>query len=321
MIRTAYGNPDTLQLAERPVPVPKSDELLVQVVAAGIDAGTWHLITGTPYLMRLFGFGLRAPKNPVPGLAFAGRVASVGSGVTRFRVGDNVMGSAPGTFAEYLTVAESQVRGMPQGLDHADAAALPISAVTAFEAVRDAGVQPGQSVMVIGAGGGVGHYAVQLAAAAGGRVTGVSSAAKADFVRSLGASEVLDYRTTEPTDLDRTWDVIIDTAGSRPLRSLRRVLAARGTLVIVGGEKGGPLLGGTERLLGTALVNIFARQRLRGLISREDPADYEALSALVTDGTLAPRLDRTFPLTEAGAATDYVRGGRARGKVVVTVSP
>jgi NADPH:quinone reductase-like Zn-dependent oxidoreductase len=319
MIRTAYGAPDTLRLAEIPIPVPKEDELLVQVIAAGIDAGTWHLVAGNPYLMRLFGFGLRAPKTPVPGLAFAGRVSSVGAAVSRFRVGDNVIGSAPGAFAEYLTTAESQVRWMPQELDHAHAAALPISAVTALEAVRDADVQPGHRVLVLGAGGGVGHYAVQLATAAGGQVTGVASAAKGDFVRSLGATEFLDYHSSEPTDLDRTWDVIIDTAGNRPLRRLRRVLAARGTLVIVGGENGGPLLGGTERLMTTAIANGFTRQRLRGLMSRENPADYETISTLVSEGALRPHLDRSFPLIDTAAAIDYVRRGDSRGKVVLSL--
>jgi NADPH:quinone reductase-like Zn-dependent oxidoreductase len=319
MIRRAYGSPKSLRLASGPVPVPVTNEVLVRVVAAGIDAGTWHLITGMPYLARAIGFGLRAPKNPVPGLAFAGRVAAVGPEVTRFRVGDNVMGSAPGAFAEYLTTPEIKVGWMPQGLDHTHAAAIPISAVTAWEAIRGASIEAGDGVLVLGAGGGVGHYAVQLAVAAGGRVTGVSSATKAEFVRSLGAAETLDYRSVEPTDLDRTWDVIVDTAGGRPLRQLRRVLAPKGKLVIVGSEMGGPILGGTERLLGAALVNLFTRQQLLGLISREDPADYEALSTFVTEGALTPHIDRTFPLAEAADAVDYVRGGAARGKVVLTI--
>lgn len=318
MVRTAYGQPSTLRPAELPLPTPGDGEILVQVVAAGIDAGTWRLITGTPYLMRVLGFGLRAPKNPVPGLAFAGRVAAVGSAVTKVTVGDDVIGSAAGAFAEFLTTSETAVRWMPRSLDHAHAAALPISAVTALEAVRDARVTPGDRVLVLGAGGGVGHYAVQLAVAEGGEVTGVCSAPKADFVRSLGAAEVLDYRTTEPTELHRTWDVVIDTAGNRPLATLRRILARRGTLVVVGGE-GGKVFGGTERTLGTAIVGLFTRQRLRGLVSRENPDDYEGLATLLADGTLTPRLDRTFPLAEAAAAVEYARAGKARGKVVVTV--
>lgn len=319
MVRTTYGKLDTLHPAERPMPTPAADEVLVEVVAAGVDAGTWHLITGTPYLMRLVGFGLRAPKNPIPGLAFAGRVADVGADVTRFRVGDDVMGSAPGAFAQFVTISESKVRGMPRDLDHTHAAALPISAVTALEAVRDASISFGDRVLVLGAGGGVGHYAVQLAVAAGGEVTGVCSAAKGDFVLSLGAVEVLDYRTEEPTDLDRKWDVIIDTAGGRPLRRLRRILGKRGTLIVVGSETGGPILGGTDRTLGTAIVGLFTRQRLRGLVSRENPEDYEALAALVADGSITPHVDRTFPLAEVASAVEYVRSGAARGKVVVTV--
>jgi NADPH:quinone reductase-like Zn-dependent oxidoreductase len=317
--QTTYGTPDVLLPTERPVPAPADNEVLVRVKAAGIDASNWHLISGKPYLARPFGLGLRAPKRPIPGLAFAGQVAAAGSAVGQFRVGDNVMGAAPGAFAEYLTTPEAKIRWMPQGLDYAHAAAIPISAVTALEAVRDANIEAGDGVLVLGAGGGVGHYAVQLATAAGGRVTGVSSGSKSDFVRSLGAEEALDYRTVEPTNLDRTWDVIIDTAGSRPLSRLRHVLAEKGTLVIVGGEAGGPILGGTQRLLFAAIANIFTRQRLHGLISTEDPVDYEALEALLEEDAFTPRIDRTFGLAEAADAINYVRGGAARGKVVLTV--
>jgi NADPH:quinone reductase-like Zn-dependent oxidoreductase len=327
MARTEYGPPSSLRLTDRPKPVPEDNEVLVRVVAAGIDAGTWHLITGTPYLMRLFGFGVRAPKNPVPGLAFAGQIAAVGAGVgtaagtgaSGFSVGDNVIGSAPGALAEYVAIDPSQIRRMPPSLDHVHAAALPISAVTALEAVREARITRGDRVLVIGAGGGVGHFAVQLAVAAGAEVTGLCSAAKAEFVRSLGATDVIDYRTTDVTTLDRTWDAIIDTAGGRPLRQIRRVLAPSGTLVIVGAENGGKILGGTEHLLVAAAANAFSKQRLRGLVSRENPADYEELASLVEKHALAPHIDHVFPLDESATAIEYLHGGSVRGKVVVRV--
>ncbi|PRY69923.1 NADPH:quinone reductase-like Zn-dependent oxidoreductase [Glaciihabitans tibetensis] len=317
--RTAYGAPETIRLAERAMPVPSEKEVLVRVRSAGVDAGTWHLVTGQPYLMRLFGFGLRAPRDPGLGLAFSGQVVEIGTAVTRVSVGDDVMGSAAGAFAEYLVAPEASVRPIPQGLDHTQAAALPISAVTALEAVRAAHVARGDRVLVLGAGGGVGHFAVQIAVAAGATVTGVCSAAKMEFVHSLGATDVIDYRTTDATALDRQWDVIIDTAGNRPLRMLRRILTRRGTLILVGGEHGGALLGGMERGLAAMVTGIFTRQKLRMLVSRENPADYEAVTALVDDGSIVPRIDRTFPLSEAAAAIESMRSGSVRGKVVLEV--
>ncbi|RFA17112.1 NAD(P)-dependent alcohol dehydrogenase [Subtercola boreus] len=317
--RTAYGDPDTLHLTICAVPIPSANEVLVRVSGAGVDAGTWHLVTGKPYVMRLFGFGLRTPRDPIPGLAFSGRVVAIGPDVTHIHIGDEVMGSAQGAFAEYVTAKEGKVRPKPRNLSHVHAAALPISGVTAYEAVRDAKINAGDRVLVLGASGGVGHFAVQLAVAAGATVTGVCSSSKAEFVRSLGASDVIDYRETDPTDLEREWDIIIDTAGNRSLRRLRSVLSPDGTLVIVGGENGGAFLGGIERTLAATVVNVFSRHRLRGLVSRGNPADYKTLTALAEKNVIAPRVDSSFPLAEAAAAIDYVRSGKAHGKVVLSL--
>ncbi|MGD8167058.1 NAD(P)-dependent alcohol dehydrogenase [Herbiconiux sp. P16] len=313
-----YGTPDALQVTSVSVPEPGPNDVRVRIRAAGVDAGTWHLVTGKPYLMRLLGFGLRGPRSGTLGLAFAGAVDAVGAGVTSFRPGDRVFGSHGGAFADFVCAPQSMLVRMPADLSFEAAATLPVSGVTALQAVRDAGeVSPGQKVLVLGAGGGVGSFAVQLAVAAGATVTGVCSGSKASFVRELGAAEVVDYTQTDVTALDRRWDVIIDIAGNRPLSRLRPILAPRGILVLVGGENGGPVLGGMERMLGATVLNVFTGQRLRGLISRENAADFEALAVAVTSGAIVPAIDTVYPLAEVAAAVDHVAAGRARGKVVL----
>jgi NADPH:quinone reductase-like Zn-dependent oxidoreductase len=313
-----YGSPDALRITTVPVRVPGPTEVRVRIRAAGVDAGTWHLITGKPYLMRFMGFGFRGPRSGTLGLAFAGDVDAVGSAVTAFRPGDRVFGSHGGAFAEFVNAPEKMLARMPSGLSFEAAATLPVSGVTAIQAVRDAGeVRSGQSVLVIGAGGGVGSFAVQLAVAAGANVTAVCSSSKASFVRELGAAEVVDYTQTDVTALDRRWDVILDIAGNRRLSRLRSILAPRGTLVLVGGENGGPVLGGMERVLGATVLNAFTGQRLRGLMSRENAADFEALAAAVTSGAVVPAIDTVYPLAEASAAVTHVASARARGKIVL----
>lgn len=316
VVQHTYGTSDVLRVETVPVPSPGPADVLVGMRAAGVDAGTWHLMTGRPYLMRVIGFGLRGPKASVRGLAFAGRVAAVGSAVTDLRPGDDVFGSADGAFAEFVLAPRSALVRLPASLGYEQAAAVPVSAVTALQALRAAAVPAGGSVLVLGAAGGVGHYAVQLALAAGARVTAVCSAPKAEFVRGLGAAEVIDYRSTDVTASGRRWDAIIDTAGDRPLSRLRRILAPTGSLVIVGGS-GGPLLGGMQRVLGAAIVNLFSRQRLLGLISRENAADLTELAALADDGALTPAVDAVLPLDRAGDAIDLVASGTVCGKVVV----
>jgi NADPH:quinone reductase-like Zn-dependent oxidoreductase len=320
IVQDTYGAADVLELREIDQPVPTDDEVLVRVRAAGVDAGVWHLMTGLPYLVRLFGFGLRSPKTRVRGRDVAGRVEAVGRNVTRFRPGDAVFGICEGSFAEYACAREDKAAPKPATLTFEQAAAVPISALTALQGLRDKGqVQPGQKVLIIGAAGGVGSFAVQLAKAFGAEVTGVCSTTKADLVRSIGADDVIDYTRDDFADGARHWDVILDTASNRSLSHLRRALTSRGTLVIVGGEGGGRWLGGTDRLLRALLLSPFVRQRLRGFVSTEGKEDIERLRELIEAGKITPLIDRTYPLSEVPEAIRYWGRGHARGKVVITV--
>ncbi|WP_405999886.1 NAD(P)-dependent alcohol dehydrogenase [Streptomyces sp. NBC_00829] len=319
VVQDRYGSADVLELADIERPEAGEGEVLVRVRAAGLDAGVWHLMTGRPYLLRLMGFGLRAPKVPVRGREVAGRVESVGGAVTRFRPGDEVFGFCEGSFAEYVSAPEDRFAPKPANLT-LEQAATAVSGVTALQAVRDAGrVRAGQKVLVIGAAGGVGTFAVQLAKAFGADVTGVCSTTKTDLVRSLGADDVIDYTREDFADRPQRYDVILDTAGNRSLSHLRRALAPRGTLVIVGGENGGRLLGGTDRVLRALLLSPFVRQRLRGLFSAERREDLEALRELIEAGEVTPAIDRTYALSEVPEAIRYLSEGSARGKVVITV--
>ncbi|MFJ6943190.1 NAD(P)-dependent alcohol dehydrogenase [Streptomyces wuyuanensis] len=318
--RDTYGSVDVLELRDVPQPVAGEGEVLVRVRAAGVDAGVWHLMTGLPYLLRLMGYGLRAPAVPVLGREVAGRVEAVGAGVTRFRPGDEVFGFCEGAFAEYVTAGEDRFAARPANLTAEQAAAVPLSAVTALQALRDAGrVRAGQRVLVIGAAGGVGTFAVQLAKTFGAHVTGVCSTTKTDLVRSLGADDVLDYTREDYADGTRRFDLVLDTAGNARLSRLRRALTPRGTLVLVGGEGGGRWLGGTDRVLRALLLSPFVRQRLRGLFSAERGEDLEVLKELMEAGGVTPVVDRAYPLSELPDAIRRLRESRARGKVVITV--
>jgi NADPH:quinone reductase-like Zn-dependent oxidoreductase len=318
-VQDAYGDVEVLRVEDVPRPQIGPREVLVRVRAAGLDRGVWHLMTGLPYPVRLAGYGLRAPSNRVRGRELAGRVEAVGADVTRFAVGDEVFGVGEGTFAEYARAEEGKLAPLPAGLTPVQAAALPISGQTALQAVRDRGkVRPGQHVLVIGASGGVGSYAVQVAKAHGAEVTGVSSTSKLDLVRSLGADHVIDYTRSE-LPADSRYDVVLDTGGNRPLRQLRRALATRGTLVIVGGETGGRWLGGTDRQLRAMALSPFVRQSLGTFVASENAPDLAVLAELVEAGSLTPAVDRTFPLEEVPAAMQHLLEGRARGKVVITI--
>jgi NADPH:quinone reductase-like Zn-dependent oxidoreductase len=318
VVQDVYGTADVLELREIPRPAPGKGEVLVSVRAAGVEQGVWHLMTGLPYLIRLFGFGLKKPKVPVRGREVAGVVEAVGTGVTRLKAGDEVFGTSEGSFAEYVCAREDRLAGKPRNLPFEEAAAAPISGVTALQAVRDAGeVSVGQKVLVIGAGGGVGSFAVQIAKAFGADVTGVCSTGKVDLVRSLGADAVVDYTREDFAAAGVLYDVILDTAGNRPLSVLKRVLGPRGTVVLVGGERGGKLTGGFERSLAAPLFSLFSRQKFKGLVSKETHLDLEALASLIEAGSVKPALDKVFALAEAPAAITYLRDGRSLGKVVV----
>jgi NADPH:quinone reductase-like Zn-dependent oxidoreductase len=318
----AYGSADVLTLDDIDIPAFGEGEVLIRVAAAGVDPGVWHLMSGRPYLVRAMGFGLRRPKVRVRGRDVAGVVEAVGAGVTRIRVGDEVFGTCEsGSFAEFAVAPEKQLAIKPSNLTFEQAAVVPISAVSALQAVRDSGsAQTGQRVLVIGAAGGVGSFAVQIASAMGASVTGVCSAAKADLVRSLGAVDVIDYAQDEITVNGPVYDVVIDTAGNRPISLLRRAMTPKGTLVLVGGEHGGgPMLGGFERQIMSPFISAFTSQRLTGLVAKEGAADLEALTRLIESGAVTPVLDRTYPLAEAADAIRYLEEGHARGKVVVVI--
>ena len=322
IVQDVYGSTEVLELREVDKPGPEQGEVLIQVRAAGVDPGVWHLMTGRPYLVRAMGFGLRAPKVHVRGRDVAGRVEAVGAGVTQFKPGDEVFGTAEGSFAEYVCAREDRLALKPANISFEQAAASPISGMTALQAIRDAGkVETGRSVLVIGAAGGVGSFAVQVARAFGATVTGVCSTGKLEIVRSLGADHVIDYTREDFLDGARRFDVIVDTAGNRPLSRLRRALTPNGTLVIVGGEGGGGrLLGGFDRQIVRApLLSMFVGQSLRPLVSRETNADLGALAELIESGKVTPLLDRTYSLGDAPKAIRYLAEGHARGKVVIKV--
>ncbi|GAA5021599.1 NAD(P)-dependent alcohol dehydrogenase [Kitasatospora paranensis] len=301
-------------------PVPGDHEVLIRVHAAGVDPGVWHLTAGMPYAVRL-GFGLRAPRQRIPGADVAGRVEAVGREVTGLRPGDEVFGTGTGAFAEYACARQDRLAVKPAALTWEKAAALPTSGVTALQGLRDAGrLTAGQHVLVIGAAGGVGSLAVQLAKAMGGEVTGVCSGAKTGVVRSLGADHTIDYTREDALDGRRRYDLVLDTAGNRPLHRLRGALTPRGTLVIVGGERGGRLLQGSDRQMRALLLSAAVPQRLRGLMAVPRQPDLQYLAQAAADGRLDPLLDRTYPLREAALAVRHVHDGHATGKTVLTVA-
>jgi len=316
-----YGSADVLDFRDIEVPSVGADDVLVRVHAAGCGPDVWHLMTGMPYMARPV-IGLLRPKLSVRGWDVAGTVEVVGANVTGLRPGDEVTGTAEGgSFAELAIARPDKLVPKPANLTFEQAAAVPISGTTALRAVRDEGkVQPGQTVLVIGAAGGVGSLAVQIAKGFGAKVTGVCSTSKADLVRSIGANEVIDYTREDFADGSRRWDVIVDTAGRRPLSKLRRALTPKGTLVIVGGDGGGRWTGGFFRgVLRAPLVSLFVGQRLRGLNSKVKQEDLVTLAGMIEAGTLTPVIDRTYPLIEAPDAIRYLEEGHAGGKIVITL--
>ncbi|WP_345763505.1 NAD(P)-dependent alcohol dehydrogenase [Diaminobutyricibacter sp. McL0608] len=312
-----YGLADVLQLRSMPRPTPSAREVLMHVRAAGLGRSTWHLMTGKPYAMRL-GFGMRGPKQPVAGQDVAGTVVAIGEGVTRFAVGDEVFGVGRGSFAEYTVALESKLTHKPKSVSFADAASSPVSAITAMQAIRCADLAAGQSVLVIGASGGVGSFAVQLAKAAGAEVSGTCSTKKVSFVRQLGADHVIDYTRAGSMESDHRYDVILDIGGNTPLARLRRALTPSGVVVLVGGENAGNWVG-MSRQVRALILTPFIRQRLVMLMGTQSTADLDELSALLGAGTITARVDTTFPLESAPDAMRYLEAGKAQGKIVITV--
>ena len=321
IVQDKYGSADVLELREVEKPHPGDDEVLIRVHAAGIDPGVWHLMTGLPYLVRVMGFGVRKPKIRIRGVDAAGTVEEAGRNVTRLKQGDAVYGTCDGSFAEYACAKAERFAPKPANLTFEQAAAVPISGMTALNGLRDAGkLEARQKVLIIGAAGGVGTYAVQLAKAFGGSVTGVCSTSKVDLVRDLGADEVIDYTREDFTDGTRRFDLILDTAGRRPLSRLRRALTPQGTLVLVGGEGGDRWLGGFQRQIFAPLRSLFTEQKLIGLMSKETQQGLLTLKDLIEAGKLTPVIGGTYQLSEAAQAIRYLEQGHARGKVVLTIS-
>jgi len=319
IVQDVYGSADRLRLSEIDKPVIAADEVLVQVRAAGVDRGTCHLMRGEPYLMRILGFGFRGPRNRVPGLDVAGIVVAAGGDVTRFEVGDEVFGISRGSFADYAAAREDKLVRKPAGLSFEQAAVVAVSGLPALQGLRAGRIAAGQKVLIIGASGGVGTYAVQLGKAFGATVTGVASTAKADLVRSIGADQVIDYTREDFADGREHYDLILDIGGNSGLSRLRRALTPRGTLVIAGSE--GARWTGVGRQIRALALSPVVPQRLTMYISSTNKrqADLEALCQQVEAGHVTPIVGKTYPLAEVPEAIRHLEDGRAQGKIAIIV--
>jgi len=322
IVHDEYGSDpeDVLRLAQVERPTIGAGEVLVRVRAASVDRGTWHIMAGLPYPIRVAGFGLRRPKHLNPGRSLAGTVQAVGQDVTGVQPGDEVFGTGAGAFAEYAAVQADKLAPKPANLSFEEAAAVPVSALTALQAVRDQGrVDAGQKVLIIGASGGVGTFAVQIASSFGAVVTGVCSTSKVEMVRSLGADNVIDYTSDDFADGTHQYDVILDIGGNTRLFHLRRALTPTGRLVIVGGETDGRWLGGADRQVRAQLLSLFVGHTLGTFIASENADDLVSLRHLIESGDVKPVVDRTYPLSDTASAIHHLLEGRARGKVVITI--
>ena len=321
MVQDRYGSPDVLSLQEIATPEIGDDDVLIRVHSAGVHSGDWHLMKGEPYLMRIVGLGFSGPKARVRGMDVAGKVEAVGKNVTRFQAGDDVFGVCDGAFAEYARAHQDKIVHMPTNLSYELSAAVPTSACTALQALRDTGeIRSGQKVLIIGAAGGVGMYAVQIAKSFGADVTGVCRTAKMEFVRSIGADHVIDYTAGDFTRSGNRYDLVLDTGGNRSLAALRRVLTPRGTLVLVGGESGDRVIGVLTRSMRALVLSPFVSQRLRMILSITKDHDLQVLKELIEAGKVTPIIDRMFPLSDVPDAIRYLSAGQAQGKIVINVA-
>jgi NADPH:quinone reductase-like Zn-dependent oxidoreductase len=319
VVQDRYGSADVLELRDVAIPELGDSDVLVKVVAAGVDRGASHFMTGKPYLMRYIGFGLRAPKSPVPGTNFAGHVEAVGRAVTTLSVGDAVYGSTRGTYAAYAKVEQHRLAPKPTELSFEEAAVLPYAGFAALQALREHGrVQAGQRVLVVGASGAVGTVAVQIAKAMGAHVTGVCSSASAQLVRELGADEVIDYESADFTADGSRYDVVIDIGGRTSVKKVRRTLVAKGRLVIVGGE--GASLTGIGRQVWATFMSLFVSQRMGTFLAKENRPLLEDLNGFVASGSLRPYMLRAYPLALAADAIRTLDAPHQAGRVVITAS-
>jgi NADPH:quinone reductase-like Zn-dependent oxidoreductase len=320
IVQDQYGSADVLHLQEVDKPEVGDDDVLLRVHAAGVHIGDWHVMTGEPRLMRMMGFGFRAPKARVRGMDVAGTVESVGKNVTRFQAGDDVFGICDGSFAEYACARADKLAPKPTNLTFEQAAAIATSACTALQALRGPGeIQAGQRVLINGASGGIGLFAVQIAKSLGAEVTGVCSTPKMEMVQSIGADHVIDYTKDDFTRSAQRYDLILDMVGNRSLAQLRRALTPRGTLVLVGGEGGDRWIGALSRSMRALVVSPFVSQQLRPVLGAANTQDLEFLKDLVEAGKVRPVVDRTYPLSEVPDAIRYLTNGHARGKIIIIV--
>jgi NADPH:quinone reductase-like Zn-dependent oxidoreductase len=318
IVQDRYGPPDVLHLEEIEEPIAGADEVLVRVLAASAFIGDWHIATGLPYAIRAVS-GLRAPKNRVRGQDFAGQVESVGDNVTGLHQGDEVFGTCFGSFAEMARAEPDKIAPKPANLDFERSATVPTTGSTALQGLRDVGrVQPGQRVLIIGAAGGVGSFAVQIAKAFGAHVTGVCSTTKVDLVRSIGADDVIDYTRDDFAEMGQRYDLILDTAGNRSVSHLRRALAPRGTLVIGGGEGGGRWFG-VGRQIRASMLSPFVSQKLGTFIAKPNREDLIVLKEFIEAGEVTPVIGNTYPLSEVPDAILQLGEGHGRGKTVIRV--
>jgi len=319
IVRDVYGSADVLQLKDIPRPDPADDELLVRVRAASVGAWDWHDLRGDPYVMRLIGRSLRRPSKPVLGLDMAGQVVAVGAGITRFQPGDSVYGECGATFAEYTLAKEDDLAVAPAALSFAEAAAVPVAGATALLGLRDeARLQPGESILIVGAAGGVGSFAVQIAKSMGAEVTGVCSPESTELVRSLGADHTIDYTKEDFTARGEHYDVIFQIAGKASAWACRRALEPKGRLVLCSGDGGGRLFGPITRIAAAMLISPFVSQKIRVYVAKVGTENLEALSRLIDNGDVAPVIDATYPLSQAAEAVRRFGHGHDAGKIVLT---
>lgn len=320
IVQDKYGSADVLELRAIDRPAIAENEVLIEVYAAGVDRGVWHMMTGLPYLIRVAGFGVRKPKAPALGLDVAGRVVAIGNDVTRFQPGDEVFGIGKGSYAQYAAADQNKLAHKPTNATFEQAAVAAVSGITALEALTDVGhVEAGQKVLIVGASGGVGTYAVQLAKALGAEVTGVGGPGMTDTMRAIGADHVLDYTQVDFVDGQSRYDLILDIGGRNSIKRLRSVLTHDGTLVIVGGEGGNRVTGGVGRQLRAMMLSPFIRQRLTTFISSENYTNIERLAAYIDSGAVVSTIGERFSLEDVPAAIRHLETADSSGKSVIVV--
>jgi NADPH:quinone reductase-like Zn-dependent oxidoreductase len=320
-IYTSYGPPDVVRISDVEKPVPKDDEVLIKVRATSVNPLDWRLMKGEPFILRLF-FGLRKPRSGRPGIDVAGEVEAVGSNVTQFKPGDEVFGACRGAFAEYACTAQSKLVMKPGNVTFEQAASVNVAGLTALQGLRDHGkIQPGSKVLINGAAGGVGTFAVQIAKSFGANVTGVCSTRKVDMVRSIGADEIIDYTENDFTTSNQRYDLILDCVGNHSFSACRRVLNPNGRCVMIGAPHDASVMGLLAQMIKTVLLSALVSQKAVMFIAKASQDDLTLLGELIANGKLEPVIDKSYSLSDAADAVRHVEEGHARGKVIITLDP